>query len=119
MTICRILLVATLCLLAVPTSASAIPGNEYRRFPDIWRLAYVSGMLDGWVGADVAVSGLGGGNRVVDATFGHIARCITSKRMSRGQTQAIADKYIQDHPSEWHNEMSATVWSAMMEACKE
>ena len=51
-----------------------------------------------------------------DGLIGNIVRCTVGK-MPFGQRRAIVDKYVADHPADWHKDMSMLVWSAVQAAC--
>jgi hypothetical protein len=45
-----------------------------------------------------------------------IDRCL-GQRMTREQVVEIVDKYVRDHPGEWHYQMPDLVLSALRAAC--
>src|SRR6266849_3090137 len=97
---------------------AALSGTEYRRMSENVKLVYVRGILDGWSQLEVIrMSSKVESRAEDDALYGTIARCMAG-RMSGEQTKAIVDKYVAEHPAQWHEEMALLVWLAMSAACK-
>jgi hypothetical protein len=98
--------------------AAGITGNEYRALSPLARLSYVVGVVDGWetVGILGAIQNEPQPSFVTKHT--DLARCPIDRQMTRGQTQAIVDKYIADHPADWNYRAAQLVFLAMYEACK-
>ena len=39
--------------------------------------------------------------------------------MTAGQIQAIFDKYLEEHPEEWHHNAASLFWAAIIEIVEE
>ena len=79
-------------------------GNKYLDIPDDYKILYVAGLLDMW-------SYLG--RRYWSEAYSTFLRKI--EHMSMGQVQAIFDKYLEEHPEEWHFPAADIFNSAMCE----
>lgn len=82
-------------------------GNTYRELPDDSRRAYISGVIDGFFFAPV----WGGSSEKVFA----LLSCI--KEMTNQQLMAIVDRYLADHPSDWHLPMHDVTFTALGDVC--
>ena len=77
---------------------------------------YVVGILDGW---DI-MSAMKGEEKAptLERVFNSISRCVEDRKMTRGQTFAIVEKFMRDNPAKCHEEMSALIWYAFNAACQ-
>jgi hypothetical protein len=80
-------------------------GNFWKDMPDIARVAYAAGFIDGMIAATTAP----------DSSAG-VAKCVADT-MPYGQINAIVSKYVADHPEKWHLNLSALAATALWEAC--
>ena len=69
-------------------------------------------MTDGWIEASISEKSQGES----EGTFTALVICMTG-RMTGLQIIAIVEKYMKEHPEEWHERMSLTTANAMVEAC--
>ncbi len=112
------ILIVLCSLLAVATEkAAAITGNEFLALSENSRFTYVVGTLDGWGNVWAVMQGANVKAPTIDAMFNDITRCVVERKMTRGQTQAIVEKYLRDTPGKWHEEMAGLIWTAMRVAC--
>ena len=103
-------------LVAPSVSLAATSGNEWKGLSEPTRLAYVGGVLDGWQAMHAALPA--GNDGAYVERFGRLPACAVRKGMTRQQTLAIVDKYMTDHPGEWHVPMPFLIWSAMNAVCE-
>jgi hypothetical protein len=102
-------------VLAVNTPhAHAVTGTEWQSMNSSWRAGYVAGVLDGW--SEAASKELTEGKS--GSVWMKLLSCITMKKMTYRQVVAIAEKYVKEHPEEWHKETSTLVYSGMAETCR-
>ena len=90
--------------------ASSLNGNEYRRMPENFQLAYIGGVFDG-------VSVMAG---ISPET--RIASCLRSRYHSKSgvttnQVVAIVNLYLSRHPEQWNFPMAAITVQALGETC--
>lgn len=83
-------------------------GNAYIAAPEIVRLAYLSGMVDGILYAPAL-----GAPKTRLLAF---EQCFMN--MTSNQILAITDQYIAKHPESWDWDMHIHFFNAMHEACK-
>jgi hypothetical protein len=92
--------------------------DEYRALSPAYRLIYVVGVLDGWDAIGAVSKNLRESDIGIGGMFSDINRCAMDKRMTQGQLHAIVDKYIVEHPADWHFGASQLVFLALNEVCK-
>lgn len=110
--------VASFSLLLACLNASALSGNEWKQLSVFQRNAYIWGVADAWQNlAQMEKSAKDQPQRSSAVLFTNVAGCV-SKGMTYGQISAIVEKYMDDHPSEWHYEMASLAWTAVQIACK-
>jgi hypothetical protein len=105
--------------LLAPLSASAVTGNEWRALPASAKTAYVSGVVDSIVDFGMAVRSLvpvekRSGSEKMLVSF---EDCIAKTPRPPSQLVAIVDKYVKEHPTQWHARMSGLVFEALR--CKD
>jgi Rap1a immunity proteins len=109
------------CLLApmLPSSATAVTGNDWRALPASAKTAYVSGVVDNLVDFGTAVRSLvpvekrSGSERMLV----RFEDCIAKTPRPPSQLVAIVDKYVKENPGQWHARMSGLVFEALR--CKD
>ena len=94
-------------------SANAISGNEWQGMNSSWRAGYVAGVLDGWAAA--ASRELTEGK--ADSIWVKTLSCITTKNITYRQVVAATEKYVKEHPEEWHKEASTLVYHSLAGIC--
>ena len=102
-------------ILAGPGSAGAITGKEWQGMNSSWRAGYVAGVLDGW--ADAASRELMEGKP--DSAWIRTLSCITTKSLTYRQVVAATEKYVKEHPEEWHKEASTLVYHSVAGICRD
>ena len=87
-------------------------------FSALQRNAYIRGVADTWQNLTLLEdSAKEPRQHSSTALFTDVGRCV-SKGMTYGQIGAIVEKYMDDHPSEWHYQMASLAWTAVHMACK-
>jgi|ERR1700687_219884 Ssp1 endopeptidase immunity protein Rap1a len=108
--------VTLLCCLVIPSlSSGAMSGKEWRGLSDFNRSTYVAGVLDGWQAIQLTLPS--GAGRYQFDQFGRLPACAVGNGMATGQTNAIVEKYMKDHPDEWQLSMPFLIVKAMNSAC--
>jgi hypothetical protein len=102
-------------ILADPGSAGAITGNEWQGMNSSWRAGYVAGVLDGW--AEAASREVAEGK--ADSAWIKTLSCITTKNITYRQVVATTEKYVKEHPEEWHKEASTLVYHSVAGMCRD
>ena len=87
--------------------AGFLTGNSYRELQDAGKSGYVMGFTDG-----LFVSVLHGAKK---SKLRPIEQCVAG--MSDGQVVAILEKWLNDHPEQWHEQMNILANAAIREAC--
>jgi len=105
------------CLVVPSPSSGATSGNEWRGLSDFNRALYVAGVLDGWQAVRVTLPP--GAERYQFDQFGKLPSCAVGNGMTTGQTSAIVERYMKDHPDEWHLAMPFLIVKAVNSACHE
>lgn len=111
------LLMLSLGVIAGGTAASAasavmihngfVKGNDFRRFDDSDRRRYVMGWIDG-----ALVSPLWGADR---ARVRELGACIEGA--TDEQLAAVLARELEQDPGEWHRDMHAIAYRAIMKMC--
>ena len=98
-------------------AASNFTGNDWRPLAAEARAMYALGVIDG-------VLEMGRHERSANPTLSSLLARIVEKlercagdRMTREQAVAIVEKYVTDHPEQWHLSMADLVLIAMGEGC--
>ena len=81
----KILLVLLTAATLAASDNRPLTGQFYRDLPEAWRVLFATGFVTGYAKGQVSGSG--------------IAKCLYA--FSNGQTSAILDKYVADHPERW------------------
>jgi hypothetical protein len=117
----RFAVVMLCCLLAplVPSSAAAVTGNDWRAMTWTAKAAYVSGAVDSLLDFGMAVRSLVPAEKrtASEKMLVSFEDCIAKTPRPPGQLVAIVDKYIKEHPAQWHARMSGLVFEALR--CKD
>lgn len=86
-------------------------GNDYQQMSPIEKQRYLVGVLDGFMAAPMlAVRDL----PVVRA----LQRCDQKMGLTDLQLRAIVDKFVEDNPERWGDDMDELVLNAMIGACR-
>ena len=86
-------------------------GNSWRNLPKDLRAFYVLGIYEGMKAASPSQNG------VVDTLLVRAYTCVGGGRMTNGQVAAIVEKYVNDHPEQWHFAMTTLTLGALAESC--
>jgi hypothetical protein len=109
------LVVACLAVLGSFNNAQAITGYELQTMNSSWRGGYVAGVLDAW--AETASLELKEDKS--DSTLVKAFSCISVKKISYRQIAAEVEKYMKEHPEEWHKDASALVYFSLLSVCRD
>jgi len=90
-----------------PFMGGFLKGNDFRTLSREERIAYVTGIWDGYMFAPA----LGGKAASDQALF----NCVPG--LTQGQLLAIVEKYMNDHPSDWGMSMNYIVFAALPKSC--
>lgn len=85
-----------------------LTGNKYLNMPEEVKSFYVGGLLDMFFFQT---------NRYDPELYFDIE--IAVKNMEVKQTKAVFDKYLEEHPEEWHHSAASSFWVAIMEIVAE
>jgi Ssp1 endopeptidase immunity protein Rap1a len=111
------LTIVTLTLiLFLPKVLWGLTGNEWNTLSPASKQGYVWGVYDAWSNLhslDIEVSKEEG-----NPILSRLVKCTIDKRMTYGETSAIVEKYMRDHPEKWHYTMASLMWDAVDDACK-
>ena len=88
-----------------------LDGNDYQNRTDREKHAYLMGFTDGLMAAPLFSF-----ERMGDTmTLTWFERC--EAKGNSGQLQAIIDRYLDQHPENWHDSMSGIFFLAMKDVC--
>lgn len=114
-------LVLSCCLLALlwPPPAGAVTGNDWRALPASAKTAYVTGVVDNLVDVGAAVRSLVPPEKrtASEKLLVSFEDCVARTLRPPSQLVAIVDKYVKEHPTQWHGRMSGLVFEALR--CKD
>ena len=133
-----LLAVCVTCLLTTTPSIGETHGTESQRMPPQLKYTYLAGIIDSWshisIGA-IAKSALDVQMRQAKERTGQmteylrtdfvispifkITDCIGTRRMKSDQIFAIVQRWVDDHPQDWHNMMPDLAMAALGDACKD
>jgi hypothetical protein len=123
-----LIVIAMLCCLLASllgiAPALAISGNQWLQLTQATRGFYVSGVLDGWslVRQGVGTLKKADPNYVtgtVEDNLIRLTKCFDQSPYTIAQILAIVEKYMKDHPEEWHFSMEGNVLAALGGVCRE
>lgn len=110
----RLSLIFTLFILVTPSLALGITGNDWKKLSETGQLSYVAGVTEGWnIAAVIEEDKL----KTKDA-MSHLVSCF-ARGMTVLQITSMVEKYMKEHPEQWHHEMSVIVFFTMTDACKD
>lgn len=72
----------------------------------ISKKAYVTGVIDGFYAGQMINN---------DKAFYWLKKC--TEGMTNTQITAIVDKYLKNHPEEWHDYMNILVYKSLVDVC--
>ena len=104
----------TVLLINNLSPAHALTGNEWQSMNGSWHAGYVAGVLDGW--SEAASKELMDGKS--NSVWMKVLSCITTMKITYRQVAATVEKYVKEHPEEWHNEASTLVYRSLTEICR-
>ena len=114
-----VVLVCGLLASLLPSSASALTGNEWRALPAQARTTYVTGVVDNLMDFGAAIRSLVPAEKRTASEKMLISfdDCMAKTARPPSQLVAIVDKYVKEHPTQWHSRMSGLVFEALR--CRE
>ena len=96
--------------------AAALTGAEWQRLPSPARAAYVSGVVDAWVGLVAVQESLGtrdGGITV----FAEVVACLRDRLVGPDRIVGAVERYVADAPGLRTKDMSDIVFVAVRPLC--
>ncbi len=95
-----------------PTAPVEVPfgfesGNGYLQMAEPQRHAFAMGLFDAFMASTAIGSDVGVVHRIKDCAMG----------MKSNQVMAILDKYLRDHPEEWHHDMGMMFLRTISQTC--
>ena len=116
-----IAVVLSCCLLGPlwPSAAGAVTGNDWRALPAAAKTAYVTGVVDNLVDFGAAVRAIVPAEKrtASEKMLVSFEDCVVRTLRPPSQLVAIVDKYVKEHPTQWHVRMSGLVFEALR--CKD
>jgi hypothetical protein len=108
-------LTAALVVAAAP--AAALTGVEWQRLPPPARAAYVTGVVDAWVGLVTVQESLG--NRDAGITvFAGVVSCLRERLIGPDRIVAAVERYVADEPGLRTKDMPDIVFVALTPLCR-
>lgn len=101
--------ILVLCL--YPSAVSGFTGNDWQRSSTDGKVMYLVGILDGWEFAE------GVHNVRKHSDDPSLIHC-WDKNMTYGQFLAMVEKYMTEHPQNWHEIMPIIVLRTLNQICK-
>jgi hypothetical protein len=108
------LLVLLILILLGCGDALAITGYEWQSMNSSWRGGYVAGVLDAWA----EVASLEHKEGKSDTAWVQTLSCIVNKKISYRQAAATMERYVKEHPEEWHKDAAILVYFSLMDVCQ-
>ena len=109
------LTVALVAATAMP--AAALTGAEWQRLPSPARAAYVSGVVDAWVGLVQVQESLG--NRDGGITvFAGVVACLRDRLIGPDRILTAVERYVTDEPGLRTKDMPDIVFVALAPLCR-
>jgi hypothetical protein len=113
-------LAAALTIALVATAAAPAPaltGDEWRRLPPPARAAYVSGVVDAWVGLVTVQESLG--NRDAGITvFADVVACLRERLIGPDRIVGAVERYVADEPGLRTKDMPDIIFVAINPLCR-
>ena len=103
--------------LAQNRSDYLMTGQGWREWSSVMRSGYVIGFFEGYNSAMMAVvtSGVLTSQVLTKLPNREYSACVSG--MTYGQTVAMMDKYVADHPEKWNKKISELLIEATEKAC--
>ena len=97
-----------------PGWSYAVTGNDWQKWNEDTKTAYVSGVVDTWK----HVAHRANEYRATEFTksYSSAVDCLKGRR-PYSQISAIVEKWMKDHPEHWHYELTSLVWEAVHHSC--
>lgn len=104
----------------IPGRSYAYNGNDWQGWNKTSKIIYVGGVADTWKYLAHMLKEykpVTETDRNLVANSYLLAHECLKTGMTYNQITAIVEKWMQDHPELWQNDMSSIVWAAMHESC--
>jgi len=111
-----LLLIAAL-LVGGTESAFSLDAQHWQQLPDSAKRYYVLGSVEAWNEAIRFTSDAGEAG--LDDILDTVMPCVTQEKRNADHVVDTVQKYINEHHSEWHLEMSIVVFTAVTQTCVE
>jgi hypothetical protein len=103
--------------LVTTTAAPALTGDEWQRLPPPARAAYVSGVVDAWVGLVLVQESLG--NRDGGITvFADVVTCLRDRLIGPDKIVGAVERYVAGEPGLRTKDMPDIVFVAVGPLCR-
>jgi hypothetical protein len=90
-------------------------GNEWRTYPDVAQLTYLTGFVDALGLVDLSVRE---GNILQFGTsVSKDINCLTERKIPVGQLHEVVKKWMRDHPENWDFRMSIILLASIQQTC--
>ena len=100
-----------------PRPVSALTGAEWQKLPPPARAAYVTGVVDAWVGLVTVQESLG--NRDGGITvFADVVTCLRDRLIGSDRILAAVERYVADEPGLRTKDMPDIVYVALTPLCR-
>jgi hypothetical protein len=108
---------AALVVAALPPSVFALTGAEWQKLPPPARAAYVTGVVDAWVGLVTVQESLG--NRDGGITvFADVVTCLRDRLIGSDRILSAVERYVADEPGLRTKDMPDIVYVAVGPLCR-
>jgi hypothetical protein len=111
------MVVAAVVLLVASSPATAMTGVEWQRLSPPARTAYVTGVVDAWVGLVQVQESLGNRDPGIKV-FTDLVACLSDRLISTKHIAAAVERYIKGQPGLDRQEMPDIVFIAIGPLCR-
>jgi hypothetical protein len=108
--------VALIVSMLAPAPAAALTGEEWQRLAAPARAAYVTGVIDAWVGFVLLQESFGGADRGI-TVFGSIVSCLRDRLIGPEQVTTAVEQHVQGQPGQQASDMPDLVFVAIARLC--
>jgi hypothetical protein len=111
-------LVVAVLLALLPTSGYAMGVDEWLRLPQPERTVFLRGLMDAW-GLQEQLARTSKPPLATPPHLTTVVTCVDEVKMTDGQALQLVEGYMREHPGVLRElPMAATVWVALVRACR-